>query len=342
MNDLAVGYQAAGQLDKALPLLEETLTLTKAKLGADHPNTLGSMNNLALGYQDARQLDKALPLLEETLTLKKAKLGADHPDTLNTMNNLANGYHASGQRDKALPLFEETLKLRKATLGPDHPETLAVLEQLISAYRDSGGVPKTLDTMIPAYESLHKKLHDTVGEIDRRTVQISRLLASMYFLANRGGDAEKLLVDSLNAWRMKTPTDTVAFSHLLAYTGETLADNGRLEPAEKLLRECLALRKRKASDTWFPGFTQMYLGRVLSKSRKPKDAIEEWVNAYAHLQKHPVPKGQYWTNDQLLSDIADSLSSTYRGLGQHAEVAKWQCERAKYPKELAPPPRVVN
>lgn len=38
MNNLAMGYQAAGKLHKALPLLEETLKLTKAKLGPDHPS----------------------------------------------------------------------------------------------------------------------------------------------------------------------------------------------------------------------------------------------------------------------------------------------------------------
>ena len=46
MNNLAVAYQAAGKLDLALPLFEETLKLTKAKLGPDHPDTLRSMNNL--------------------------------------------------------------------------------------------------------------------------------------------------------------------------------------------------------------------------------------------------------------------------------------------------------
>jgi serine/threonine protein kinase len=40
MNNLALGYRAAGQLAKALPLYEETLKLRKAKLGADHPDTL--------------------------------------------------------------------------------------------------------------------------------------------------------------------------------------------------------------------------------------------------------------------------------------------------------------
>ena len=60
MNNLANSYAAAGQHDRALKLLEETLALRKAKLGPDHPDTLTSMNNLAIGYQAAGQNDRAL------------------------------------------------------------------------------------------------------------------------------------------------------------------------------------------------------------------------------------------------------------------------------------------
>ena len=49
MGNLAAGYQTAGKLNLALPLFEETLKLTKAKLGADHPQTLVSMGSLAGG-----------------------------------------------------------------------------------------------------------------------------------------------------------------------------------------------------------------------------------------------------------------------------------------------------
>ena len=82
MHNLAFGYHAAGKLELALPLLEETLKLSKAKLGADHLDTLGGMDNLAMGYRAVGKLDLALPLLEETLKLAKANLGADHPYTL--------------------------------------------------------------------------------------------------------------------------------------------------------------------------------------------------------------------------------------------------------------------
>ena len=47
MNNLANSYAALGRHAEALKLHEETLTLRKAKLGPDHPDTLASMGNLA-------------------------------------------------------------------------------------------------------------------------------------------------------------------------------------------------------------------------------------------------------------------------------------------------------
>ena len=82
MNNLAMGYQAAGKLDLALPLFEETLKLRKAKLGPDHPDTLTSMDNLGDGYRDAGKLDLALPLFEEDACgMAKRGSASDHADT---------------------------------------------------------------------------------------------------------------------------------------------------------------------------------------------------------------------------------------------------------------------
>ncbi|KOV85961.1 tetratricopeptide repeat protein, partial [Nocardia sp. NRRL S-836] len=61
-NNLANAYQAAGDLDRAIPLHEATLTDRERLLGPDHPNTLSSRNNLANAYQAAGDLDRAIPL----------------------------------------------------------------------------------------------------------------------------------------------------------------------------------------------------------------------------------------------------------------------------------------
>jgi hypothetical protein len=54
------GYLAAGRLDKALPLLDETLRRSKARLGPDHPDTVTCLGNLAKAFNTRSMLGGAL------------------------------------------------------------------------------------------------------------------------------------------------------------------------------------------------------------------------------------------------------------------------------------------
>lgn len=152
MGNLALAYKAAGELDKALALFEQTLEKRRVKLGDEHPDTLTSMNNLALAYKVAGNLHKAMSLCEQTLEKCRAKLGDDHPDTLTSMSILALVYEAAGDLDKALPLYEKTLEKSRAELGDDHHNTLSLMHNLAVAYREAG----LLDKALP----LHKKAVD--------------------------------------------------------------------------------------------------------------------------------------------------------------------------------------
>ena len=138
MSNLAVGYLATGNFDRALPLFEETFTLTKAKLGPAHPDTLTYMNNLAKAYKGAGKLLRAQPLFEDALALVKAKLGPDHPDTLTSMNNLALCYQSAGKPDRALPLRRELANVWKRIRGRDSLQYGAALDRLIELAEMAG------------------------------------------------------------------------------------------------------------------------------------------------------------------------------------------------------------
>ena len=99
-NNLAYAYQSAGDLAKAIPLYQATLTDRERVLGPDHPDTLTSRNNLAYAYQSAGDLAKAIPLYQATLTDSERVLGPDHPITKVVKRNLE---HAPGAAAKSPP-----------------------------------------------------------------------------------------------------------------------------------------------------------------------------------------------------------------------------------------------
>ncbi|MEV8354832.1 tetratricopeptide repeat protein, partial [Streptomyces niveus] len=79
---------SAGDLERAVPLFEQTLTDRQRVLGDDHPYTVKSRNNLAKAYESAGDLERAVPLFEQTLTDSARVLGKDHPTTRAVRDNL--------------------------------------------------------------------------------------------------------------------------------------------------------------------------------------------------------------------------------------------------------------
>jgi tetratricopeptide (TPR) repeat protein/transcriptional regulator with XRE-family HTH domain len=95
-NNLALAYQAAGDLGEAIQFSEQAVVKQERVLGREHRNTMASRNNLAMAYQAAGDLRRALDLLEQTLTDRERVLGKDSPDTLNSRNSLAFALRSAG------------------------------------------------------------------------------------------------------------------------------------------------------------------------------------------------------------------------------------------------------
>lgn len=78
-----------GRWSEAEKLFVQVMEMSKAKLGADHPDTLSSMANLASTYRNQGRWDEAEKLEVQVMETRKTKLGADHPSTLTSIANLA-------------------------------------------------------------------------------------------------------------------------------------------------------------------------------------------------------------------------------------------------------------
>jgi tetratricopeptide (TPR) repeat protein len=178
-------------LERALPLLEETLNLEMAKLGPLHEYTLTTMNNLALACQEAGKLDRALPLLEETFKLSKANLGPEHRNTRRAMNDLGVAYLEAGKLDQALPLLQEALKSRRAMLGREHPNTLITLANLGKCLLRQGSYTNAEALARECFE-----LRERATPNDWRTFAVQTTLGMALLGQKKYDGAESFLVQS--------------------------------------------------------------------------------------------------------------------------------------------------
>jgi tetratricopeptide (TPR) repeat protein len=361
-----------GRLDLALPLYEETLKHTRARLGPDHLATLRSMNNLAAAYKHAGKLDRAVPLFEETVRLSKAKLGADHPATLTGMNNLAWGYQGAGKPELALPLYEETLKLRTAKLGPDHPDTLVSMNNLGRALLAVG----KLDLALPLLEETLKlrkgKLgrdhpntllsahnlalgYQTAGKMDRalplfeeaaagierRDFQhehadpIVTSLIACYEQLRQFGQAEVSRRKWLAVVKERSGADSVAYASELAALGRNLFEQKKSSEAETALRESLPVLEKRQPDDWLTFDTQSMLGAAVLSQKKYAEAEPLLRKGYEGMQKRAAMIPPHWRLFRL-TDAAERLVRLYDALEKKDEAAKWRNELAA----LRKPPKV--
>ena len=367
MNNLAEGYRAAGKMELALPLIEETFTLAKTRLGPYHPITLVSMNNLGMDNRLAGKLDQARPLLEEAFRLMKVKLGPDHFNTLSCMANLADCYRDMRKLDLALPLYREGLERAGAKFGLDNPRTLGRLQVLGAAYWSL----HQLDKSVPIFEDLVKRREATLGRQHPDTLHAIANLGVNYSSAGRLDQALPLLEEGYQASKT-IPTLRWVGTDLLggyikadktiraaALAKELVADARRALPpnsaqlaaklaqitfhllkikayadAEPVLQECLTIRIKTQPDDWTTFNTQSLLGGALLGQQKYAAAEPLLLAGYEGMKKREktIPLDA----QARLAEAADRLVALYTATNKSDDLKKWQAEQARY-RQISPP-----
>jgi serine/threonine protein kinase len=362
-NTLGLSLLGLGDPAQALVLFEKARATRAARLGPDHPDTLGSMNDLAVAYQDAGKLHLALPLWEETRKLKMARLGLDHPDTLSSTNGLAEGYRAAGRLDLALPLWEETFMLQRAKLGPDHPATLASMNNLAAGYWSAGQLDKSVPLFEATLELREKKLgrqHPetqlTVANLgvnykDAGRVQealplleeafqtaktnatlrwVGSPLLDVYGKTGKTAEAAKRVTELLADARKHLPKDSPQLAGMLAQYGHSRLQANAFTDAEQLLRECLTSCEKTMPGDWRTFHTKSLLGGALLGQKKYTAAEPLLLEGYEGMKRREkaIPPQAIIRIPEALDRLIELSTAT----NNPDEAKKWRAERAKYPQ----------
>ena len=235
MSKLALGYQAAGKLDKAQPLFEETLKLRKAKLGPDHLDTLENMNNLAVGYWWQKRPDQSIPLFETLLKLREKQQGRQHLDTLTTVAHLGMNYKDASRLKEAIPLLEEAYQAAEK-----YSKLHSVVHPLADAYAKAGQTAKLTQLLEQHLTLARKALPKDGPQLAGELALIGLALLGQ----KKWSEADPLLRECL-AIREKTQPDAWTTFNAQSLLGGALMGQKKYAEAEPLLLKGYAGMKQR-------------------------------------------------------------------------------------------------
>jgi serine/threonine protein kinase len=243
-------YLATGSPHKAKEPLERALDVRLKTLGPEAPETISSRAEFAGVLLTDGNFDfpRAVALFEELIPLAKAKLGPEHPDTVTAMFKLALAYQFTNQYERAIPVHKEVLAIRKTRLGVNHRDTLTSLNALGGALFSA----QKPEQAIPVWEEafcIEKQI--LASEPECHSIDFE--LAKAYLVTGQQERAVPLLQEKVRRLKEKNrPEDDNTLSYT-SWLAEACLQAGRLQEAETITGEVIAIRKRRPrvrEETW--------------------------------------------------------------------------------------------
>lgn len=312
---LAGMYIKGGKYELAVPLLEGTLKRQKSTLGPVHPDAFTTMELLAKAYYDIKKPDLAVPLLEAVIEQSNQARGPMHPVTIGFVARLASVFQSSGKQASALPLLERIVEYQKATAGPKHPSTLKTKSHLGALYYNTG----KLDSALPLLEEVVQSRRSEIGPEDLDMLTTMRNLAQLYRDVGKPAQARAVFEDLL---RIQQGKDTPQRASTLASWGSLLLEEKSFVEAEKVLRECQAIRDKAEPNAWGTANTNSLLGGALLGQKKYAEAEPLLMAGYEGLSKHTATNAA--VGKTRLRQAVTRLVELYTGWGKPEEAAKWK------------------
>jgi tetratricopeptide (TPR) repeat protein len=234
-------YEGQGAYHQAASWLEQCLSITRNRLGEEHPDVATTLSNLAVPYYFQGRYDQAEPLYVQALALRKRLLGEEHPDVATSLNNLASLYHAQGRYNQAEFLSVQCLALRKQLLGEEHPDVAQSLNNLAMVYHSQGRYDQAEPLLVQAL-ALRKQLLG--GEHSGVATSLNNL-ALLYYFQGKYDQAEPLLVQALALRKRLLGEEHPDVAQSLNNLAKLYHAQGRYNQVEPLFVQALEIAERK-------------------------------------------------------------------------------------------------
>ncbi len=246
-NLLAAAYKFIGDINQAIALYDNTLTVRLKNLDPKVPDIFAAMSDLAGAYKAKGDLFQAIPLYEQAVAGLSSLLPIDHREILAAKNNLAVAYRSAGNYEQSIPLHREVLQGYLDTLGSEHEETLISKVNLASALDSKGRVCQEM-TLISEARLLSEEavcgLLKSLGPDHPATLVAQNCQASVYHSAGDLERATSLYQKTLDKQQedpdFRLPDALITQANL----ADAYLSQGNAEEAIQLYEETLESSKR--------------------------------------------------------------------------------------------------
>jgi eukaryotic-like serine/threonine-protein kinase len=228
-------YERMGLLAKALPLLEQSVTIGRRAFGPQHARVAQSLNDLGVLQRELGNPAAAEPLLAESLALRRQLLGNDDKDVAVTLVELARVRRDLGHGQASEAPIREALRIRKQLFGDEHRETATSKNELGLLLLDRGELAEA-EPLLRENVATSERL---LGADHPNVAAAKASLAEVLLAKNDIAGAEKLLRESLAVRRVVFGEHHPAYAAALNNLANVLEAQGRLGEAEPLFDEGL-------------------------------------------------------------------------------------------------------
>jgi tetratricopeptide (TPR) repeat protein len=148
-----MAYRAAGQLDRAVALLEQALQGFRAKVGPDHPYTLRAEQLLAGAYESLGRWADAETLRRDALASRRKITRPDSPLLADDLARLGRNLLRQSRWSEAEPLLREALTIREKA-APDDWTRSDAMSLLGGSLLGQGRYPEAEPLVVSGYEGM--------------------------------------------------------------------------------------------------------------------------------------------------------------------------------------------
>ena len=353
----ALGFRQNGRPLDAIPILQELVELQLKSEGPDSQSARSSQVMIGSIFLEVRRPSEALAVFDR---LAQSKSAADDSSvfTSTLMTGRAMVYEDLNRYDLAADDWNRVVELtvagdarfdarsRRALCrvragrveeGLREAEELAAADTNLGLYYAACVHARAAERTEASGAETRERYARRSFDLLRRAVEKGfsnpfRMAADddLSFFHDRPG-----FVALLKEVGTKNPN---AYPPALAILSTSLLQKQKWASAEPLIRECLVLREKRTPDNWKTFNTQSLLGGALLGQKKYADAEPLLLKGYEGMiqRERTIPS----EGATRIPEALDRLIELYTATKKPDEVKKWQAERAKYPAEVAPMPRL--